>query len=255
MKKIAEMVTSIAVLSMSITAVAGTMGEQPSYAGFWAGVGGSYTYTTLAGQTNISVVSNNVSPFVYKLSSNFNDHMAPVVNAGYFYDLSNGWLVGAKGVYKYLGLEQLDQNWSTTFSNGVYQSAGIHTKIVQDYFVLLTGGYQFGNWLVYGGAGPAAVDVSVQLNGDLLPPTSSVYQPVNINQTRTIAGGAAQVGFEYLLPNRFTVDISYNFMASSQNKVQPLVFPSTVPNFYTSFVQNVQVVEQGVNITVNKYFF
>ncbi len=241
-------------ISSSSLSFAGSMGESTNaYAGFWGGVGGSYTYSALSGYTNITQVSTAPSSSEFLLSDNLINHMAPVVNAGYYLPIGKEWLVGPKFIYKYIGQEQFDQSWSGTYQDGSYQTVGIRTKSIQNFNLLLSAGYQFDQWLVYTGAGPSWANVRVDLNGDLLPASSLILNPVNISHSKTILGGAGQAGFEYMLPNRFMVDISYNFLATPTTAVPAIAFNSANGN-YASFNQSVSVVEQGINITINKYF-
>ena len=244
----------IGCLYISSSLNAGTMGDIPSFSGLWAGVGGGYINTTTNGKTNITMVSSTTSPAEYLLNNNQDNHFAPIANAGYFYDLKNQWYIGAKGVYKYIGSEQFDQSWSGTFQNGAYQTAGLHTKLNQEFLLLMNTGYQFDHWLVYGGIGPSIINVSAELNGDVLQAGSITLQPVNITNNKTIWGGAGQVGFEYMLPNRFMIDISYNLLASGNTSIPAIYFETGIAGAYTSFSQQVQVIEQGVNISINKYF-
>ena len=115
-------------------------------------------------------------------------------------------------------------------------------------------GYHFDNWLVYGGIGAALFNVSAQLNGDVLPAGNFNFFSVNQQNNKSLWGGSGHVGIEYMLPNRFTVDLSYNFVISQKQNVPSLIFSSGNANFYSQFVQNLQAVEQGVNVTINKYF-
>lgn len=243
-----------ALITTSCISQAGTMGKTtPSFAGLWAGVGGSYTYTSLEGQTNIVQVNSTPTSAEYLLGHNIVNHLAPVVDAGYYYPINSEWVVGAKFLYKYIGQEQFDQTWSGSFQDGTFQSAVLKTKSIQNFNLLVSGGYQFNQWLVYAGAGPSWANVKVSINGSILPATSTVFQQVNTGQSKTIIGGAGQVGFEYMLPQKFMLDISYNFLASSRTSVPDIRFNSTNGN-YSSFNQSLSLVEQGINITVNKYF-
>lgn len=247
---------SLLYMGLSTASFAGSMGEAiPNYSGLWVGVGGSYNYSTLSGQTNIKQVSSTPSSAQFLLSDNLTNHMAPVFNAGYYFGLPNHWYAGAKFLYKYIGQEQFDQTWSATFTDGSYQTAGLRTKFIQDFYLLLSGGYQFGPWLMYAGAGPTWATARVDLNGDLLPPGTLTFIPENMSHSKTILGGGGQVGFEYMLPNRFMVDISYTFLATSKTNVPPINFSTTTNIGYTRFTQSVSVVEQGINITLSKYFF
>jgi outer membrane protein W len=234
---------------------AGELGTSSTdYHGFWVGVGGSYNYSTLSGKTNFTQVSNTPSSAEFILSDNLTNHMAPVANAGYYYHLPKNWYVGAKFLYKYIGQEQFDQTWSATFTDGSYQTAGIRTKFIQDFYLLASAAYEFGPWLIYGGAGPSWATVRIDLNGDVLPPSSLTFTPVNTSKSQTILGGAAQIGFEYMLPNRFAVDISYSFLATPTTGLPAINFSTSTGAGYTRITQSVSVVEQGVNITINKYF-
>ncbi|MDP3705956.1 MAG: outer membrane beta-barrel protein [Legionellaceae bacterium] len=246
---------SLLLMLFSGFAVAGSMGDAaPDYRGFWIGAGGSYNYSTINGSTHINQVSSTPSSSQFLLSDNLSNHMAPVVNAGYYFELPNQWYLGAKFLYKYISQEQFDQSYSTTFTDGSYQTAGLRTKFIQDFYLLASGAYQFGPWLMHAGMGPAWATVQVNLNGDVLPPSSLVFIPENMSQSKTIIGGAGQVGFEYMLPNRFMVDISYAFLATPTTDVPAVNFATTTTIGFTRFSQNVNVVEQGINITLNKYF-
>lgn len=244
----------ISLMSIWSPAQAGSMGSEPTFAGLYAGAGASYLYAKISANTNISMPPLSPQNLVYITSNSLIDHFAPVVNAGYFYDLENHWFLGVKGVYKYIGVNQFDQSWSGTFQDGTYQSASLHTKLVQDFFLLFDGGYQFDHWLLYAGAGPAGVTTNVELNGTMLPATSTTVQAANINKQDTVLGGAAQIGAQYLLPNRFSVGLSYNFTATGTKGLSTLKFFSSTSDGYSAFNQRVQVVEQGLNLTLNKYF-
>ena len=234
---------------------AGSMGGlNSSFSGVWGGVGGSFTYSTLSGRTNITKVSSTPSTAEYLFNDILTNHMSPVVNIGYMYDFHNDWLAGVKILYKYIGQEEFDLTWSGSYSDGTYQSAGLRTKLVQDIYPLATAGYQFGNWFLYGGAGPSWANVRTDLNGDVLPSGSLNFTPVNTSQSKTILGGAGQVGFQYLLPMRFMVDLSYNFLATPSAMIPTINFATGSSVNYATFNQRVSVVEQGLNITLNKYF-
>lgn len=247
---------SVLLMASSSLSIAGSMGANDviNYRGFWIGAGGSYDYSTLNGATHINQVSSTPSSAEFLLSDNLTNHMAPVVNAGYYVGLPNDWYLGAKFLYKYFGQEQFDQTWSSTFTDGSYQTAGLRTKFIQDFYLLASGAYQFGPWLVHAGAGPAWATVRADLNGDNLPPSSLIFIPMNLSQSKTILGGAGQVGFEYMLPHRFMIDISYAFLATPTTSVPNINFTTPTNIGYTRFSQSVSVVEQGINVTLNKYF-
>lgn len=81
-------ISCLLLICASSGSFAGSTGEAAtSYQGFWAGVGGSYDYSTLSGQTNITKVSSTPSSAEFLLSDSLNNHMAPVANAGYFFGL------------------------------------------------------------------------------------------------------------------------------------------------------------------------
>lgn len=247
----------IFVLMMGVNGISigGSMGNtSPTFAGIWGGVGGSYTNSTISGHTNIIQITSAPSSAEYLLGDNAVNHMAPVVNAGYYLPIGTEWVLGPKFLYKYIGQEQFDQSWSGTYQDGTYQTAGLRTKSVQNFNLLVSGGYHFDQWLLYAGAGPGWANVKVELNGDVLPATSVVFTPVNVSHSKTMIGGAGQVGFEYMLPKGFMVDLSYNFLATPTTKVPAIIFNATGGG-YSSFSQSVSVVEQGVCITLNKYFW
>lgn len=253
-----KLMTAVVILACGQALAGGMesiMVSQPNFSGFWAGVGGSYLYSSLSGRTNITKSSQVPATAQYLVNDNITNHMSPVVNAGFLKAVNSDYLAGIKGIYKYIGQEQLDQTWSGTFNDGTYQSAGLRTKFVQDFYLLAVGAYQFENWLVYAGAGPTWSTVRVDLNGQVLPVSAVNFLPVNISQSKTMIGGGGQVGFEYMLPHCFTVDISYNFSATPNQTIPDLNFQALSNNNYTTFSQRISVVEQGINITVNKYFW
>ena len=251
-----SLATGMFLIGCASLGVAGTMGDisKNSYQGFWAGVGGSYNYSTLSGSTSINQVSSTPSSSVFLLSNNLTTHMAPVANAGYYFGLTDDWYVGAKFIYKYIAQEQFDQSYSTTFTDGSYQTAGLRTNFIEDYYFLFSGACQFNQWLVYAGIGPSLAKVRVNLNGDVLPPSSLTFIPENTSKSKNILGGAGQIGFEYMLPYRIMVDISYGFLVTPATSIPNINFYTTTNVGFTRFSQSVSVVEQGINITVNKYF-
>lgn len=224
------------------------------FSGFSAGVGGSYTHTTVTGETNTVMYSPFVPVIQYDTNENLESNLSPVVNAGYFFKPKNNWLVGVKGVYKYIGVKQFDVSWTGTYQNGVYQQAIFNTKLQQELFVLFNAGYSFGHWLVYGGIGPSATQVQNQLIGNMLPPTSLNFQHVTMSQSKILWGAAGQVGFEYMLPNRFTIDLSYNFVGTPSSTLPSVRFNTGTSDVFSLFTQKAYLTEQGINISVNKYF-
>ena len=248
-------VSLIGVWSCLMTTYAGTLGSSPvSFAGFWVGAGGSYVSTRLNGNTTIQTQPAISAPGTYILSTGSETHFAPVANVGYFHTVIDKWLLGPRVIYKYIGNEQFDISWSGTLQNGAYQTGGVHSKLQDEWLFLADLGYSFDNWLVYGGAGAALFNVSAQLNGDVLPSGSFNFFPVNTQKSKSLWGGAGHVGFEYILPHRFTVDFSYNFAISPTQALPALLFPSGNSNYFSKFMQSLQAVEQGVNVTINKYF-
>ena len=255
MRYITNSMALLSTLFFACTAHAGAMGESSArFSGFWTGVGGSYNDSTISGKTNITQISSAPSNAEYLLNDNLTTHLAADVNVGYFYDFQNDWLAGLKFAYKYIGQEQYDASWSGTFSDGTYQTAGLRTKFMQDFFLLVDGACQFNSWLLYAGAGPSWVNVREYLNGDVLPASSFIFTPVNQSKSEYITGGVGEVGFQYMLPHRFAVDISYNFVATPSGSLPPIQFATTNSANYTVFNQSVSIVEQGFNITLNKYW-
>ena len=248
-------ISIIPLMGAMASSYAGTMGDAQRYSGFYGGAGGSYIYTTVSGTTNIAQSTAPTSIAKYNLSTALTNHIAPIVNAGYFYDLHNQWYVGAKGIYKYIGVDVLDQSWTGSYpSTGTSQSASLYTTLVQDASLMLVGAYQFDNWLLYSGVGPGLGNAKLNLNGDTLPIGATTAQQASLSSLTNAWGGAGQVGIQYLLPNRFSVDLSYNFLATSPTTLPTINFISNPSYQYATFSQHVNIIEQGFNITLNKYF-
>ncbi len=252
-----KVVLCSALMGFGFISAAGTLGDinDADFSGFYVGAGGSYIYSDISG-TSYATMSTSPGYSQYPLVTIMTNHLAPIVDAGYYYNLNNHWLVGVKGLYKYIGSEQKALDWSGTFPvTNTYQSAGLYTKLVQDFSLLLDGGYQFGHWLLYAGVGPGGATAEFKLNGDVLAATSTYSMPVNMKTQTILWGGAAQVGVQYLLPNRFTVDLSYNFTATANTSLNTIIFPSYTNADHSSFDQKLQIIEQGFNITLTKFFW
>jgi hypothetical protein len=235
---------------------AGTMGSVISnFEGFAFGVGGGYVNTNLSKRTDITQLSIYPSVTEYYREDNIKDSLSPIANASYFGALSNEWLWGIKGVYKYLGITHPNIDWSGTYQNGSYQEGSFHTKVVQEFFLTANAGYQIlPNWLVYLGAGPSITDMQTELRGNLLGSTSTTFQYSEVTKNKVLWGVAGQVGFGLMLPNRVMLDFSYNLVVTPQANMSKTYFATDTASFYSAFSQRVQLFEQGLNITVNKYF-
>lgn len=239
---------------------AGTMGHQSAdFTGFLAGVGGGYVNTNISKSTDVTMFSTFAPVTQYYREDNIKNSFSPIANASYFKTLDNveepGWLWGIKGLYKYLGMEHPRITWSGTFQNGTYQEASFHTIAVQELFLTLNAGYQiFDSWLVYLGVGPSVTEVKNQLRGGLLESTSTTFQYTDRTRSKALWGVAGQVGFEYMLPHRFMLDLSYNLVVSPKGTMPKSYLYTGSSNVYTAFSQRVQLLEQGLNVTVNKYF-
>lgn len=240
---------------LPLTVHAGSMGSMPaSFSGLLIGAGGSYVSTNLTGETTVQTQPPISAPGTFIISSANETHFAPVGQVGYFYDVTNDWLLGARVLYKYIGIEQFDISWSGTLQNGAYQTGGIHSKLQDEWLFLVDVGYHFDHWLIYGGLGASLFRVSAQLNGDVLPAGSFNFFSVNEQNNKNLWGGAGHVGMAYSFPHGFTIDISYDYAISQAQNLPSLNFPSGNSNYYSNFIQNLQAGEQGINITINKYF-
>lgn len=251
-----RMLSCILVCFFSHVLYAGTMGDpKPTFEGFIFGVGGGYVNTNLSKWTDITMFSTFPAVTEYYREDNIKNTFSPIANASYFAELQDEWLLGIKGVYKYLGIQHPSLLWSGTYQNGTYQEAVFHTKLVQEFFLTLDAGYQIlPNWLVYLGVGPSITEAQNELRGNLLSNTSTTFQYIEKTRSKTLWGVAGQVGFEYMLPHRFMLDLSYNLVVSPKSTMPTTYFSTYSPNFYSTFSQKVQVLEQGLNVTVNKYF-
>ncbi|MCH9762747.1 MAG: hypothetical protein K0U24_00705 [Gammaproteobacteria bacterium] len=243
------------VCSLSGSLYAATMGDtSPAFEGFVLGVGAGYVNTNLDKWTNITMFSAFPSVTEYYREDNIKDTLSPIANASYFGALQDQWLWGIKGVYKYLEIEHPSLSWSGTYQNGAYQAAVFHTKVVQEFFLTLDAGYQLlPNLLVYLGLGPSVTGVQNELRGNRLSSTSTLFEYTEITKNKTLWGGAGQVGFGYMLPNRFMLDFSYNLVVTPRSSM-PTTYFTSEKGMYSTFSQRVQLLEQGLNITVNKYF-
>ncbi len=241
---------------LSPSLYAGTMGEpMPSFEGFLFGVGGGYLNTNLSKWTNVTMLSTFPSITEYYQADNIKSSFSPIANASYFSAFQDLWLWGIKGVYKYLGVQHPSLLWSGTYQNGTYQEATFHTELVQEFFLTLNAGYQiFPNWLVYLGVGPSITEAETELRGNLLPNTSISFQYSEQTKSKVLWGVAGQVGFEYMLPHRFMLDLSYNLVVSPKTTMPTTYFSTNTTSFYSAFTQRVRVLDQGLNVTVNKYF-
>jgi len=234
---------------------AGTMGPAPSFEGLSFGVGAGYVNTNSSKWTDVSMVSPFPIVTEYFRGDDIKSSFSPIVDASYFYALENQWLVGLKGLYKYLGVPHSKIAWSGTFQNGTYQQADFHTKVIQEFFLTVDAAYQlFPNWMVYLGFGPAVTGVKNELRGNLLESTALNFQYTEKSSRKTLWGGAGQFGFEYLLPHRFTLDFSYNLIVSPTTDISPIYFRTNAASYYSKFSGQIQLLEQGLNITINKYF-
>jgi len=234
---------------------AGSMGSSPGFAGFSFGAGGGYVNANSTERSIVTLVSPFPSVTQYFREEELENSFSPVVNASYFFNLENHWLMGVKAVYKYLSIRHSALTWSGTFQDGTVQQADIHKKREQEIFLMLDGAYQlFPNWLVYSGIGPSMTDLETELRGDVLTSTSTTFQYVEKTDKKTLWGVAGQIGFEYLLPKRFTIDLSYNVVVTPTGQMPTIFFNTATQGTYSTISQRIQLLEQGLNVTVNKYF-
>lgn len=236
---------------------AGTMGEKPNFEGLVLGVGGGYVNTNLTKWIDVSMFSTFPTVSQFFRNDNIRDSFAPIANVSYFWASkeSDGWYWGLKGFYKYLGIQHPTLPWSGTFQDGTFQNAVFHTEAVQEGFLTLNAGCQiFDNWMVYLGIGPSLTQLETELRGNLLPSTSTLFQYSETKRSKTLFGVAGQVGFDYLMPHRVMLDFSYNLVVTPKSHIPSTYFQTGTSGFYTRFSQDINLLEQGVNITVNKYF-
>lgn len=242
-------------ISGSTSLYAGVMGNTPGFDGASFGLGAGYVNTNSKKWTDVTMVSPFPSVTEYFRGDDIKSSLSPVVNASYLYALDHAWLVGVKGLYKYLGVQHSKIAWSGTYQNGTYQQADFHTTVVQEFFLTLEAGYQFvPNWMVYLGFGPAVTGIKHELRGNLLESTALNFQYTEKSSQKTLWGGAGQLGFEYVLPHQFAIDLSYNLIVSPTTDISPIYFRTNSINYYSKFSGQMQLLEQGFNFTINKYF-
>lgn len=236
---------------------AGTMGEKSSFAGLFAGAGGGYVNTNLTKETSVTMFSSFSPVTQYFREDNIRESFAPIADIAYFRAVPSyeETYVGLKAIYKYLGIQHPRIAWSGTFQNGTYQEASLLTEVVQELLFTANAGMAIhDNWLVYLGVGPSITEVRTNMRGSLLPATSVTFQFNDITNDKWLWGVAGQVGFEYLMPRRFMLDLSYNLVVTPKGQIPSTYFQSDTSGFYTRFSQRVSILEQGLNITVNKFF-
>ena len=231
------------------------MGNTPDFTGWSAGVGVGYVNTNLSNLTTITMFSGAGAASIerYRRDS-IKGTISPLVDASYFSVYNEEWLFGIKALYKYLGVQHPYLTWAGVFSNGASQEISMHTKLVQELFVTFDIGAQFDKWMTYLGVGPAVTGVQHELRADVLAATSTTFQYVEKTRKTSLWGVAGQIGFEYMLPKQFSVDFSYNLIASPRRSSPNLILSANTLGFYTIFGQRIELLEQGLNITVNKYF-
>lgn len=233
---------------------AGSVGHPADFTGFSAGLGAGFSIFTLIKHTDFTMISSSPPELTSYRIETIKSNLAPIANISYYGNLKNNWLWGIKGVYKYIGVQQFDLSWSGIFENGAVQSAAAYPKITNEFFLNADLGYQIGNWLLYAGVGPSVSTVQSHLKGSTLDAYS--IQPVDyyLIYNKNLWGGAGQLGFQYLLPHRFAIDLSYNLSISTPTDMPTKYLQTGTAGTYTTLTQHTQIIEQGLNITINKYF-
>ncbi len=225
-----------------------------NFSGFSVGLGVGYTHGITNDDTTVTIYSVDQASAEYARDENISNGLSPILSAGYHFYINDRWLLGFEGTYKYTGIQKFNQFWSGTFTNGTFQQANLYTKFNHEGLLLFNAAYEFQQWLVYIGAGASLMTLGTTMRGDQLLSTSTTFTHTDIKTSKTLWGGAAQAGFEYMLPDRFSVQMFYSFAISATSNLPSVRFQSGSAGYYSEFKQKVQLIDQSIAITINKYF-
>lgn len=258
--------------------------------GFFAGIGGSYNSVRVdsvlsgSGVTDIysgaQLVAIGVAGGPAAPIRQTDTTFAPVVQAGYFQNLGNSrFLWGAKFSYKYLGLtltetnidapqvgtyeELASQTTSPLTGNAFTDSA--QTTIDNQLLLLPLAGFDYSRGRVYFGGGPVIFDTKSRLYGlssyaDINGVHTNVGgQPLNLNASKWLWGGAWQMGLMHYLGPSCYLDVSYDFMVTGVNRFDwyvPVTNESGGLTYVTGihYREELRIWAQSLNVTLNLAF-
>lgn len=242
----------------ALTALAGGMAPVPAHAqlaykaapasdpatvpqaGFFGGLGGSYTAVNFNNQNIYAQGVSNVylgsalvasgaaggpaDPFSLSQST-----LAPAAQLGYFQHFANSaWLWGAKLTYSYPGATATNQNVvipqvgaftsanSSTFTGNVVAQS-YQTNISNQIAFMPLIGRSFERSFIYFAAGPTLSQIQSSLNGvigfaDLNGTHADITgTPSNFSSSQWVFGGAASLGATYFFDRFWFLDVSYTF--------------------------------------------
>ncbi len=246
----------LSLMSMHSVYAASSLQPQDNnlFKGFAIGGGVGYSHSITNDDTVVTMYSTAAPASEYARDENVSNGISPLADVSYYFRATDRLVWGFDALYKYIGLQQFNQAWTGTFPTGVLQQANLYTKLEHEGILMLTGGYNFNQWLVFGGVGATFITMSTTLQGDTLPSTSTSFTHTEISKDKTLWGVGGQVGFDYMLPAGFDARILYSLSVSMREKLPLIRFNSNLANSYSVFTQRVQVIDQGIGIIIKKYF-
>lgn len=245
----------VILMNSSVSYSESNLSAVANYSGFAMGLGVGYTHSITNDEiTTITNNSDGSSLYSYQRLENISNGLSPMVTASYYWDLPQAYVFGIDLMYKYIGIEQFNVQAPINFANGANVQANLRTKLAHELYTLLTAGYEFDNWMVFLSLGPSFIQLDTTVHteftaaGDINP-----TQYTNLHAKKITTGGAAQVGFEYMLPHRFAVQMFYSFSVSPVEN-EPATSYNAGAAGNVQYLQRVQVIDQSIGIVVNKYF-
>lgn len=264
-----------------------------NWSGFYVGIGGSFDRSrfdqSLQGVSGVvSVVDAGVLVAQGQEGGPFFDFnrkqstFAPEFQLGYQTPIaSGGWLAGVKFSYKFANINSkqvanIPQNGvgsilsgpqagTTGPITGFVLASPAEIDLRHQFLLLATVGRAFGNFTIYGGAGPALFGVKTNFLDTIPFATTSLNgtfpagAPMSVFNANWVAGGAAQVGGTYVLARGWFLDLAYTYARSRNFTIANSVFVQNQTGTVTisgPAVLNTQerVTNQSVTITLNYGF-
>lgn len=200
-----------------------------SLTAFHGGVGVAFNTIDETFDSILSTNENRSGQDRYDVSKN---RLAPVIQVGHRMDFCNEWKIGFLAQWKYLNYKtpNMSSSRGQLLPNATFSSINIFgpevvrdftsiTRLSNEVKVLGYVGKQVARGLAYIGVGPALITASNSIY------VSSVHTPngtgdhlisTSVKSNRTMWGGAAQVGYQYVLDANSFINISYSYMQTGR---------------------------------------
>lgn len=226
MKKLIKLSTACLLLNaIAVTAFAHS--QEMIKHGIYAGLGGSWNTIDETFNSTFLTSSHNSAWDHYAVNLN---RLAPMVQVGYWAPICNPWLWGVEAQWKYLGYKTPNVNTSrgqyiqnasfssiNIFGDKVIRDFTSQTKIDNEVLLLLYFGMQLQNGYAYLGLGPTLFTATNNIY------VSSVHTAMDggdnlssnsVNSSKTMWGGAAQVGYNYYFASTCFLNLNYTYSKS-----------------------------------------